>query len=90
MSSKAKYALAAAVALVVVGAAYLKWGKREQASAGPVGATMYVVRRGSLRETASASGKIEPHVQVEVKSRASGEVWSAHVLKMKDQYRMPK
>lgn len=74
MSSKAKYALAAAVALVVVGAAYLKWGKREQASAGPVGATMYVVRRGSLRETASASGKIEPHVQVEVKSRASGEV----------------
>lgn len=34
----------------------------------------YVVRRGDLIETAAASGTIEPHVQVEVKSRASGEV----------------
>lgn len=34
----------------------------------------HVVRRGDLVETASASGTIEPHVQVEVKSRASGEV----------------
>ena len=32
------------------------------------------VRRGSLTETAAASGKIEPDVQVEVKSRASGQV----------------
>lgn len=32
------------------------------------------VTRGELVETASASGTIEPHVQVEVKSRASGEV----------------
>src|SRR5690606_25648795 len=34
----------------------------------------YVVRRGEIVETATATGTIEPHVQVEVKSRASGEV----------------
>jgi HlyD family secretion protein len=32
------------------------------------------VRKGTLVEQASASGKIQPDVQVEVKSRASGEV----------------
>lgn len=32
------------------------------------------VERGDLIETADASGRIEPHLQVEVKSRASGEV----------------
>jgi HlyD family secretion protein len=32
------------------------------------------IQRGSLTETASASGKIEPEVQVEVKSRSSGQV----------------
>jgi HlyD family secretion protein len=32
------------------------------------------VRRGNLTESAAASGKIEPDVQVEVKSRASGQV----------------
>lgn len=32
------------------------------------------VRRGELVESATATGTIEPHVQVEVKSRASGEV----------------
>ena len=32
------------------------------------------VRRGNLIETAAASGTIEPHVQIAVKSRASGEV----------------
>lgn len=32
------------------------------------------VKKGELVETASASGTIAPHVQVEVKSRASGEV----------------
>ncbi len=32
------------------------------------------VQRGSLIETAAASGKIEPEVQVEVKSRGSGQV----------------
>lgn len=37
-------------------------------------AETYTVRRGSLTEVASASGTIEPHVQVEVKSRAAGEV----------------
>ncbi len=32
------------------------------------------VHRGSLKETAAASGNIEPAVQVEVKSRTSGEI----------------
>jgi HlyD family secretion protein len=32
------------------------------------------VRRGNMTETAAASGKITPDVQVEVKSRASGQV----------------
>lgn len=43
-----------------------------------VGATI-TVAKGSLTETATASGTIEPHVQVEVKSRASGPVVTVHV-----------
>ena len=30
--------------------------------------------RGEIRQTAEATGKIEPHVQVDVQPRASGEV----------------
>jgi HlyD family secretion protein len=60
------------ILLLLVGsggaAAYL-FRSKEPAS-GPT----HVVRRGDLVETAAASGTIEPHVQVEVKSRASGEV----------------
>lgn len=47
------------------------WLKKPAAA--PIG-TVVEVTRGSLTETAAASGKIEPDVQVEVKSRASGEV----------------
>ncbi len=37
-------------------------------------AATYTVRRGSLVEIAAANGTIEPHVQVELKSRVAGEV----------------
>lgn len=47
------------------------WLKKPAAA--PAG-TVVEVTRGSLTETAAASGRIEPDVQVEVKSRASGEV----------------
>jgi HlyD family secretion protein len=47
------------------------WQRDERApSAGP----SVAVGRGTLVETAAASGKIEPDVQVEVKSRGSGQV----------------
>lgn len=62
------------VMLVVVGAfgglGYYIWKKPAEGPKGPV----LVVKKGSITETASASGKIEPDVQVEVKSRASGTV----------------
>ncbi|HVJ14822.1 MAG TPA: efflux RND transporter periplasmic adaptor subunit [Polyangiaceae bacterium] len=47
------------------------WSQRDGEE--PLGPTVQV-RRGSLIETAAASGKIAPAVQVDVKSRASGEV----------------
>jgi HlyD family secretion protein len=68
-----KKALIAAGVLVLIGgavtAAALTFGG-ETEQRGPT----YVVRRGDLVETAAATGTIEPYVQVEVKSRASGEV----------------
>src|SRR5690606_28215724 len=48
------------------------WQQRAQAE--PAARSGMEVRRGSLVETASASGKIEPDVQVEVKSRVAGQV----------------
>lgn len=63
-------ALAVVVALGGGAGAYLLTRKTEQTQ---TGATVQV-ERGDLRETAAATGKIEPHVQVEVKSRTSGEV----------------
>ncbi len=63
---------AAAVVLALAGgtATYFLTRKTEQTQQGPT----VQVERGDLRETAAATGKIEPHVQVEVKSRTSGEV----------------
>lgn len=69
--------LAAVVALALGGIAYAK--TRPEPPSTPVGATPYTVRRGSLVESASASGKVEPHVQVEVKSRSSGEIIEVRV-----------
>lgn len=54
------------------GAAYYFLGSAEERVV-PTGEVL-VVERGELVETAEATGTIEPHVQVEVKSRASGEV----------------
>ncbi|MBC7172400.1 MAG: biotin/lipoyl-binding protein, partial [Polyangiaceae bacterium] len=68
-----KKILFSTLALLAVGGAaagYALLGTKEEAPAGrPV-----TVTRGDLIEVASASGSIEPNVQVEVKSRASGEV----------------
>jgi HlyD family secretion protein len=47
-----------------------RWGGRGDAPSGPT----VTVGRGDLVEVAAASGTIEPHVQVEVKSRAAGAV----------------
>ncbi|AUX44599.1 hemolysin D [Sorangium cellulosum] len=60
---------AAAIATFAIGG-YAWYQEPSKAPAGPT----VEVRRGSLTETAAASGKIEPDVQVEVKSRASGQV----------------
>lgn len=66
--------VSAAVFVALVGAGAAVWsslgGDDEGAPAGKV----HVVRRGEIVEVAAASGTIEPHVQVEVKSRTSGEV----------------
>jgi HlyD family secretion protein len=64
----------ASAIVVMAGGYYAQSKSRDPASATPVGATVYTVRRSSLLESAAASGKVEPHVQVEVKSRASGEI----------------
>ncbi|WP_437949356.1 efflux RND transporter periplasmic adaptor subunit [Sorangium sp. So ce296] len=60
---------AAAIATFAIGG-YAWYQTPSKAPAGPT----VEIRRGSLTETAAASGKIEPDVQVEVKSRAAGQV----------------
>ncbi len=45
-------------------------GSRAEQPTGPT----YAVQMGTLTVSASASGTIEPHIQVDVKSKASGEV----------------
>ena len=71
---KSRLVLSSAAALLiatgVIGGGYA-W--QHTAKADPPGQGLEV-HRGSLTETASASGKIEPEVQVEVKSRVSGQV----------------
>lgn len=70
---KTRYLLSSAAALLIATSAVgaYTWQQNARAAAPAVGME---VRRGSLIETASASGKIEPVVQVEVKSRSSGQV----------------
>lgn len=76
MKSRAR--AAALLAVVVVGVAVAAFVAKRPSGPSPAeataGVTYVVVERGSLLETAAASGTIEPSVQVEVKSRASGEV----------------
>ncbi|MGD8858780.1 MAG: efflux RND transporter periplasmic adaptor subunit [Myxococcales bacterium] len=65
-----------AVALVVAvaaGGGYLLWKERGTPREAPA-AVRVRAGRGDLTVTAQASGKVEPHTQVEVKSRAPGEV----------------
>jgi HlyD family secretion protein len=50
--------------------AWSRYGNRPDEAGGPT----IVVARGDLTEVAAASGTVEPHVQVEVKSRAAGAV----------------
>lgn len=72
---KSKQLVGGALALLLVAAAVVYVRGREPAAApGGAGATIVTVTRGELVETASASGTIEPNVQVEVKSRSAGEV----------------
>ncbi|MGK3992913.1 efflux RND transporter periplasmic adaptor subunit [Sorangium sp. So ce1024] len=60
---------AAAIATFAIGG-YAWYQTPSKAPAGPT----VEIRKGNLTETAAASGKIEPDVQVEVKSRAAGQV----------------
>ncbi len=68
---KIPYKTLALVALLGAGGAW--WWSQQQNAATPAGET-FTVARGEVRQTAEATGRIEPHVQVEVKSRASGEI----------------
>jgi len=52
------------------------FGAKEEVAVGPVGK----VTRGELIEVAAASGTIEPHMQVEIKSRTSGQVIDVQVV----------
>jgi HlyD family secretion protein len=68
-----KSAAIAVLVLAIIGTgAWFAWSKYAK-SQEPKAPTVQV-SRGDLVEVAAASGTIAPHVQVEVKSRASGEV----------------
>jgi HlyD family secretion protein len=70
---KTRYLLSSAAALLIATSAVGGYAWQQNAKA-PAPTAGMEVRRGNLIETASASGKIEPVVQVEVKSRSSGQV----------------
>ena len=65
--------VAVAVAAVVAASLLGIGGARARGAPPGEGSGAVAVRRGDLVEIASASGTVEPDVQVEVKSRASGE-----------------
>ncbi|NUP05979.1 MAG: efflux RND transporter periplasmic adaptor subunit [Polyangiaceae bacterium] len=71
-NKKKRFIIASVLAVVLASSVggYVYSREPNKAPAGPT----VEVQRGSLRETAAASGTIAPHVSVEVKSRASGEV----------------
>lgn len=68
-----RYLLSAVGALLIATSAVGGYALQRDGAAAPQGPVAQV-QRGSLTETAAASGKIEPDVQVEVKSRSSGQV----------------
>ncbi len=69
---KKKFLITSAIVLALAGGVggYVYSRPADKGPSGPV----VEVNKGRMRETAAASGKIQPHVQVEVKSRASGQV----------------
>ncbi len=69
---KRKLIVISIVILIGMGAAFAALSLRPQESDARTGTS--AVRQGDLVEMASASGTVRPDVQVEVKSRASGEV----------------
>ncbi len=73
MPKMKKYVLSSAGALLVATAAALGFAWQKGDGNAPLAPTVNV-QRGNLIETAAASGKIEPDVQVEVKSRVAGQV----------------
>ncbi|MEO8177728.1 MAG: efflux RND transporter periplasmic adaptor subunit [Deltaproteobacteria bacterium] len=70
---KKRVLLSSAGALLIATAAVGGYAWQQNDRAPSVGPSV-AVHRGTLVETAAASGKIEPDVQVEVKSRGSGQV----------------
>jgi RND family efflux transporter MFP subunit len=72
-SRKTRFVLFVIATLLVGASAFGAYTWQKKSTAAPVEPVVEVTR-GSLTETASASGKVEPHVQVEVKSRGSGQV----------------
>lgn len=72
-SAKTRLIAASAATLLVGASAFGAYRYQQSKTAAPAEPVVEVTR-GSLTETASASGKVEPHVQVEVKSRGSGQV----------------
>ena len=73
VQKKSRYFVSAAAALVIASGAAGGYAWQRTAKAEPPAQGMEV-HKGNLVETASASGKIEPDVQVEVKSRVAGQV----------------
>lgn len=72
-TKKKRYLVSGLAALLVASSAAGGYAWYQQPSKTAAGPTVEV-QRGNLVETAAASGKIEPEVQVEVKSRTSGQV----------------
>ncbi len=72
-SSKTRLIVIGVATLLIGGGAFGAY-RYQQAAAAVPSEPVVEVTRGRLTETASASGKVEPHVQVEVKSRGSGQV----------------
>lgn len=70
---RTRYLLSGAGALLIATSAVGGYAWQKKSELAPLGPTVEA-RRGTLVETAAASGKIEPKVQVEVKSRAAGQV----------------
>ncbi|MCC6521885.1 MAG: efflux RND transporter periplasmic adaptor subunit [Polyangiaceae bacterium] len=78
MKSKKKLWLRLLVLVVVLGGlgvgGYFLWTKVIKKTSAQATGQPVTVSRGDLVEMASASGTIQPHVQVDVKSRAGGQV----------------